>query len=235
MAEFTKSGSCNVNEESMWDLGERIVLVVAEPGMGKSGTTKHVGWHTKERDLTSWFVRINWNDHTGKLEGINRQEKFGIDSLVKFLCSAAFPDPKYTDINSSLLKQALQNSGNVTLLMDGFDEICPIHVVLSELINTKEARVWVTLRPVVKERLGKILSVSSFNTKKISHKSQEGMISKLWMLKTCDETVNLNRYLLCVYKTVHYENFTGCQLYITMIATVSENGKGIAFERDECN
>jgi hypothetical protein len=96
--------------------------------MGKSGTTKYVGWHTKERDLTSWVVRTNWNDHTGKLEGINTEEEYGFDSLVKFLCSAAFPDQKYTDINSSLLTQALQNIGNVTVLMDGFDEICPIQI-----------------------------------------------------------------------------------------------------------
>jgi hypothetical protein len=31
-----KSGSCEVNEDSIWDLSERTVLVVAEPGMGKS-------------------------------------------------------------------------------------------------------------------------------------------------------------------------------------------------------
>jgi len=64
-------GSCEVKEESIWNLGERAVLVVAEPGMGKSSTTTQVAWHTKIADRTSWVVRINWNDHTRKLQEIN--------------------------------------------------------------------------------------------------------------------------------------------------------------------
>jgi hypothetical protein len=54
-----KRRTCKVSEESIWDLGERTVLVVAEPGMRKSSTTTHVARHTKERDPTSWVVRIN--------------------------------------------------------------------------------------------------------------------------------------------------------------------------------
>jgi len=52
------------NEERIWDLDEKTVLVVAEPGMGKSSTTRRVAWHRKLADPTSWVVRINWNDHT---------------------------------------------------------------------------------------------------------------------------------------------------------------------------
>ena len=155
------------------------MLVVAEPGMGKSSTTTQVAWNTKERDPRSWVVRINWNDHTRKLQEIHAAT-FNFDSLVKFLCSTAFPESKYTDINRNLLKQALQNSGNITVLMDGFDEICPTHmhkaaVTVSELMNTKVERVWVTSRPVQKERLENELSVITFSMKKtvkrISNKS----------------------------------------------------------------
>jgi hypothetical protein len=64
IAECMKSGRCEVNEELIWDLGERTVLVVAEPGMGKSRTTTQVARHTKLADPTSWVVRINWNEHT---------------------------------------------------------------------------------------------------------------------------------------------------------------------------
>ena len=64
------SGVCEVNGDWIYDLGERAVLVDAKPGMGKSSTTTHVTWHTKLADPTSWVVRINWNDHTGKLQEI---------------------------------------------------------------------------------------------------------------------------------------------------------------------
>ena len=175
--ELMKRGNCEVKEESIWDLGERTVLVVSDTGMGKSSTTTQVAWNTKLADPTSWVVRINWNDHTGKLQEIEA-DTFNFDSLVEFLCSAAFSDSKYTDINRNLLRQALQYSGNVTVLMDGFDEISPIHmhkaaVILSELMKTKVGRVWVTSRPVQRERLEEELSVAAFNLKNLALESLE--------------------------------------------------------------
>jgi len=151
--------------------------VVAEPGMGKSSTTTQVAWHTKERDPASWVVHINWNDHTRKLQEINA-ERFNFNSLVEFLCSAAFPESKYTDIKRILLKQALKKRGNITVLMDGFDKISPICadkavVILSQLMKTKVGRVWVTSRPVEKERLEKALSVTAFNMKRLSPKTSQ--------------------------------------------------------------
>jgi len=180
ITEFMKRGICEVKEESISNLSERIVLVVAEPGMGKSSTTTQVAWHTKERDPTSWVVRINWNDHTRKLQEINT-ETFNLDSLVELLCSAAFPESKYRDINRILLRQALQNSGNVTVLMDGFDEISTIQadkaaVILSELMKTKVKRVWVTSHRDQMERLEKELSVAAFNLKKVSHEFEKEML-----------------------------------------------------------
>jgi len=232
IAEYTKSGSCEVKEDSIWDVKDRTVLVVAEPGMGKSSTTTQVAWHTKERDPASWVVRINWNDHTRKLQDIDTAT-FNFDSLVEFLCSAAFSESKYTDLERILLKQALQNSGNVTVLMDGFDEISPTHadkaaVILSELMKTKVGRVWVTSRPVEKERLEKELSVIAFNMKSLSSESQKEMLQNLWMSRAGERqhTVKLFLFIWKLLRSInrlaHDENFTGSPLYITMIATVYE-------------
>jgi len=185
--EFMKRGSCEVKDESIWKLSDRTVLVVAEPGMRKSSTTTQVAWNTKERDPTSWVVRINWNDHTRKLQEINAAT-FSFDSLVEFLCSAAFPESKYSGINRSLLKQALQNSGNVTVLMDGFDVISPTYAenalaILKEILKTKVRRVWVTSRPVQRERLEEELSVVAFKLKKLSRECQEKMFCDIWKEK----------------------------------------------------
>jgi len=169
LEKYMRKGTCEVSEKAIWHFGERTVLVVAEPGMGKSSTTTQVAWHTKLADPTSWVVRINWNDHIRKLQKINA-ETFNFGPLVEFLCSAAFPESKYTHINRILLKHALKKSGNVTVLMDGFDEISPTHadkaaVILSELMKTEVERIWVTSRPVQRERLEKELSVTAFNMK----------------------------------------------------------------------
>jgi hypothetical protein len=124
--------------------------------------------------------------------------------------------------------------------MDGFDEISPTHAVkaaaiLSELIRTEVWRVWVTSRPVEKERLEMVLSVISFNMKKLSPKSQEEMLRNLLMLKAGDEKLNLDRYLWSVNKSVHDEKFTGCPLYITMIATVYKTDNKLHLDTDEWN
>jgi hypothetical protein len=103
---FMRRGTCELSEKAIWDLGERTVLVAAEPGMGKSSTTTQVACNTKLDDPRSWVVRINWNDHTRRLENINAAT-FNFDSLVEFLCSTAFPKSEYTDLNMILLKQAL--------------------------------------------------------------------------------------------------------------------------------
>jgi hypothetical protein len=145
-------------------------------------------------------VRINWNNHSKKLQDFDTEE-FVVDSLVKFLCRAAFPDPKYSDIKRSLLDQALKNSGNVKVSMDGFDEICPTRedkaaAIVSTLRNTKVERVWVTSRPVEKDRLENMLYVTCFSMKKLSRKSQVEVIRNLWKLKAGDEKQNLDDFLI---------------------------------------
>ena len=87
-----------------------------------------------------------------------------------------------------MLKQVLQNIGNVTVLMDGFDEISPTHadkavVILSKLMKTKVGKVWVTSRPVQRERLEKELSVAAFGMKKRPHQFQVNMLLEPWMPK----------------------------------------------------
>jgi hypothetical protein len=80
---------------------------------------------------TPWVVLINWNEHTRKLQDIYKATLI-FDSLVEFLCSAVFPESKYKNTSSSLLKQALKYCGNVTVLMCGFDEIS--HSICNKLL-----------------------------------------------------------------------------------------------------
>jgi hypothetical protein len=175
-------------------------------------------------------ARINWNVHTTKLENINAA-KFNLEARVEFLFCAAFPDSEYADINRSLLKQALQNSGNVTVLMDEFDEVSPIHadkaaVILSELMKTKVGRVWVTSRPTQRERLEKELSLAVFSMKKRSQHFQVNMILEPWMPKNNpnkEAGVALkNQVLKLANHSVNDSNFTGSPLHIKMIARAYE-------------
>jgi hypothetical protein len=222
--------TCEVGEDSIWDLGERAVLVVAKKGMGKSRTTAQVAWSTKERDPTSWVVHIDWNVHGTNLQKLNTK-KFNLDSLVNFFCSVAFPDSEFTDINRRLLKQALQNSGNVTVLMDGFDKIRPIHmykaaIILFVLMTSEVKGVWVTSRAVQKQWLVKVLSVGAFIMKELSHQSQVTIFQKLLTSKEIRNkqklAASLSQLIMRENYLVNNSKFNGTPLYIKMIASAFE-------------
>jgi hypothetical protein len=115
--------------------------------------------------------------------------------------------------------------------MDGFDEISPTHadkaaVILSELLKTKVGRVWVTSRPVEKERLENKLSVTAFNMKRLSGESQHRMLCNLLIHKADGKGFDLEQYadyvLGHVNEVANDRQFTGCPLYVTMIAAVCE-------------
>jgi hypothetical protein len=90
------------------------------------------------------------------------------------------------------------------------------------MMKTEVGRVWVTSLPVQKEELENILSVIAFGIRKLSRNSQEDMVRNLWKFNAGDEKLNFDTYILFVNKSVHDENFTGCPLYIMIIATVYE-------------
>ena len=112
--------------------------------------------------------------------------------------------------------------------MDGFDEISPIHAdkaaaVLSELMKTEAGRVWVTSRPVEKERLEMKLSVFAFSMKRLSRMSQEEMLLKQWISKAGGKESDLVTFICrLLNQSAFDENFTGSPLHITMISTVYE-------------
>jgi len=73
---------------------------------------------------------------------------------------------------------------------------------------------------VQKEKLERKLSVFSFGMKRLPQGSEIEMLRKLWKYKEGEKEEELNDFLQIVNKSVQAENFTGCPLYVTMIATV---------------
>jgi hypothetical protein len=110
--------------------------------------------------------------------------------------------------------------------MDGLDEISSIHgdKVLSKLMENNLGRVWVTSRPVAKDRLERKLSVIAWSMKKLSLQSQESILREIFMRK-----VNLNKYNKHVprfidisHKIYADKNIAGTPGYMKVIATVLE-------------
>jgi uncharacterized protein YpiB (UPF0302 family) len=64
------------------------MLLVVEPGMGKSTFLSHLEHEIKERNTSVWVLRINLNEHTRQLEKIEFGEEY-IDKCKEILWSAA--------------------------------------------------------------------------------------------------------------------------------------------------
>jgi len=88
-------------------------------------------------------------------------------------------------------------------------------------------RVWVTSRPVQKDRLEKELSVMAFSMKKLSYKSQIKVFRDIWKSRTQgykEECLNdyVKRLLMHANESVYQRNFTSRPLHIMLIASASE-------------
>jgi hypothetical protein len=74
--------------ESVMEQNDRTMLLVAEPGMGKSTFLSHMEHEFKKRKTAVWVLRINLNEHTRLLENVEFEEEC-IDKCKMFLWSAA--------------------------------------------------------------------------------------------------------------------------------------------------
>ncbi|KAJ8705861.1 hypothetical protein PYW08_012907 [Mythimna loreyi] len=130
-----------------------IVLVTAEPGMGKTTLLTHLSINTKECNPEIWIVRINLLEYSREFSKW-KEEKTNIDTLeaLKFVCQVMLRDKgKNCDVEIELedstggvyLKHCTgdqwtefelnlflhnYNKGMIIFLFDGFDEICPHYV-----------------------------------------------------------------------------------------------------------
>ncbi|KAJ4426037.1 hypothetical protein ANN_27664 [Periplaneta americana] len=96
-------------------LSDKVKLLVAHPGMGKSTEILTLAQEFKRREPACWVVTVALIEHTRYLKNCEI-------SAVEFLLKAG---KLMSDFATSLLKHELHHVGNIVILIDGFDEICP--------------------------------------------------------------------------------------------------------------
>lgn len=122
-----------------------LVVLTAEPGMGKSTLLSHLSIETKICDPKIWIARINLLDHCSEfLRWQNECKKITLKDTMTLVCKIELNAKesfelqvsngnlgiKHSDIKGPALLQLelivhSYNNGTIVFIFDGFDEICP--------------------------------------------------------------------------------------------------------------
>jgi putative ribosome biogenesis GTPase RsgA len=61
----------NYEAETFTDIDDKVMLIIAEPGMGKSILLTNLAAETKQLDPRIWIVRVHLSDHTDFLHRVS--------------------------------------------------------------------------------------------------------------------------------------------------------------------
>jgi hypothetical protein len=115
----------NYDIKNVMEQSDRTMLLVAEPGMGKSTFLSDLEHEIKERNPAVWVLRINLIEHTKLLDDMELEGEC-IDKCKKFLWSAAHTTGQDAlGLAEYIFTRALRKTGKMVILFDGFDEISP--------------------------------------------------------------------------------------------------------------
>jgi ankyrin repeat protein len=217
------------------DFDDRVVLVVAKPGMGKTTLLTHLAVGIKELDPSMWVVRVDLNDHTNFLHNIDENE-LGIDKVIRFLREEVLKlgNGVASKLEEELFEDSLKRRGNVVIMFDGYDEISPsyaekVSIMLKELQKVNAGKLYVTSRPVTRQKLEEDLSTLSFTLQPFREPDQCSFLQQVWKNKIPDldrdvlqkfvtKLLNLTMQCLCDKE----KEFTGIPLQTMMLAEVFE-------------
>lgn len=267
--------------EKITDIPDRVIILTAEPGMGKSFVLNHLALKTKESDSSLWVMRINLIDCSTELEReikknkkideadaikflykvvgfqlLNKKNKKRKEKMIeKILSAIIIQDGKISmkfhgeEIHDSNLLEIrifnnFYNQGRVTLLFDGFDEICPDYEektieLLQALKNTKVKKLWITSRRATRELLEDELGVLSYSLKAFLAEEQNSFLKKFWKAKLGFRELDEQRAVIFINqlqnKLPESIDFMSIPLHAYMVAEVFKDAFKDFYDSNEQN
>ncbi|XP_066149560.1 repetitive organellar protein-like isoform X2 [Euwallacea fornicatus] len=144
----------------------KVNIIAAEPGMGKSSVMSNIGKNLKSAYPEIWVKRVNLNDYAASpkrlpgptklnLENINFTEE-DTDQAIEFITEMLFSSGTDDELLQKKLFQHVLKEGRgehgglnlkIIFLFDGFDEISPTHkyktlILLKALKNSNMTQMW---------------------------------------------------------------------------------------------
>jgi energy-coupling factor transporter ATP-binding protein EcfA2 len=134
----------------------RISILIDVAGMGKSTILNYLAQLLKKANPNFWIIKIDLNDCTNELEKIGANELQISEKAVEFLIEQIFK--LKSDIEKNLFKNSCVQTGKITLLFDGFDEVASYYKdqvtqLIKSLLKTSVGKVFIASRPEWAEHL----------------------------------------------------------------------------------
>ncbi|KDR06089.1 hypothetical protein L798_04481 [Zootermopsis nevadensis] len=229
----TKCESYDVR--SIMEHNDSTMLLAAEPGMGKSTFLSHMEHEIKKWEPSMWVLRLNLNDHTISLE---RAEFEGecINKYKEFLWEAAHSkEQNALELEKNIFLHALEKTGNVVVILDGFDEISPdycrkVEMLIRGIRNKMASKIWVSSRASYQMNLEKILKKFAFTLRPFTIQNHITFLELFWNKTNGELKKGSLRYfaeklLRSTSKNFSDKdgNFTGIPLHTMMLAEAFEN------------
>ena len=167
---------------TLMEHNNRTMLLVAEPGMGKSTFLSYMEHEIKKCKPAVWVLRINLHEHTRALDN-NEFEK---DCIDKFLWDVAqSPEKDSLKLVELIFTESLKRTGNVVVLLDGFDEISPeysrkVDVLIREIKERTAAKLWVSSRSSYRLKLEDIMKKFALTLRPFSRQNQIDFLEEYW-------------------------------------------------------
>ncbi|PSN53791.1 hypothetical protein C0J52_06217 [Blattella germanica] len=208
--------------ETFLNLPQKMILIIGEPGMGKSTELSYLASYLKGIDPQIWIIRINLNDHSKYLGQV-------CPNTIELIMKAGNINNEF---EKKIFKYEAEHTGRIILLIDGFDEISPKYTdnvlyILKDLLNKNFKKIWVTSRPMMKEKLEKELCSLSFQFYPFTRDEQIKFLLKFWKIPD-NKTHHINYFIQKLLELTKNSlndkllKFTGIPLQTQMLAEVFE-------------
>jgi ankyrin repeat protein len=161
---------------------EKVLIISAEPGMGKSLILDHFTQNSKAENFL--FIKIILNTCTKTLSATNFKKRLQNreDDLIEFVLKSLLGKTDEQEI--SLLKH-LAKEEKLILMFDGLDEVNDYKQQVIQLIDVlvrdcKLKKILITTRNQLREELEDHFSTFSFNLNNFDEEDQKNFLAKYW-------------------------------------------------------
>jgi len=176
-----KESEESIDEEEIFHLNnEKVLIISAEPGMGKSLILDHF---TQNSTADNFFIKIILNTCTKTLSDANFKENLQKkEDLFDFVLKSLLDKQDKQEI--SVLKQLVKEE-KLILMFDGLDEVNDYKELVIQLIdalnrNCKLKKILITTRNQLREELEDHYNTFSFNLNNFDEEDQKNFLVKYW-------------------------------------------------------